>query len=110
VKQILMCLAFSIALAVITMSAVLWGLLPAVNCAAAGALVMLIALRGVVQRDARVRRLIVTAYDAGSAPVQLGDVARVLGTPDVVQARRDHLRREELDMAQRYANGDASDF
>jgi len=110
VKQIAICLAVALALSTITVSIVLWGFLPAVNCAAAGATIVVVMARQVIARDARVRRLVVAAYEAGAAPAQLADVVRVLGTPDVVQARTDHLRREAEVLAKRYTNGDASDY
>lgn len=63
-----------------------------------------------VARDLAVRRLVTEAYRAGAAVARLNDLARVLGTPDVVQARTDAHRAEAEVWASRYANGESSDY
>jgi hypothetical protein len=110
VKQLAMCAGLVLALSVVTVSMILWGILPALNCAAAGAVVAVVGLRATVARDRAMRRLVCAAYEVGVDAVGLRSVVQVLGTPDVVQARTDHLRAEEARLAGRYANGDASDY
>lgn len=57
-----------------------------------------------------VRRLVCSAYRADAVAPALVAVAEALRTPDVLQARSDYLRREAATLAQRYQNGDASDY
>lgn len=63
-----------------------------------------------VARDLAVRRLVTLAYRAGADQVGLSHLSEVLPTPDVLRARSDALRAEAEVLAQRYANGDASDY
>lgn len=102
-------LAVALALASITIGTIIGGW-PALGYASAGAALAVVFFSGSYLRDARVRRLVCTAYRADVAAMGLGHLAEVLPTPDVVQARTDHLRREEAMLATRYANGDASDY
>jgi hypothetical protein len=107
-KQVALCVGLALALGVITGSMIMWGILPALNCAAAGALAVWVAHRGAVRRDRMVRQLLVAAYQADAPPRGSEDLVRLLGTPDVVKARSDYLRREDVRWAQMQANGEAS--
>lgn len=61
-------------------------------------------------RDLKVRRLVLEACDADTDRVGTRDLVAVLGTPDVIRVHSDHLRRQAAVLAQRYQNGDASDY
>lgn len=63
-----------------------------------------------VARDLAVRTLVATACDADDDGVRVKDLVLVLGTPDVVKARKEQMSREATMLAQRYANGDAGDY
>jgi hypothetical protein len=111
VRSVLLVLAFAISVSGIVFS--LLFALPALGAASgvvSGGLLGLDVAREAVRRDRAVRRLVVAAYEAGAAQKSLAALTEVLGTPDVVQARTAHLRREAAVLAQRYANGDASDY
>lgn len=62
-----------------------------------------------VARDLAVRTLVTTACHADADGVRVKDLVLILGTPDVVKARKEQMNREATTLAQRYANGDASD-
>lgn len=63
-----------------------------------------------VSRDRATRALVCTAYASDADVLGLSHLSTVLPTPDVLEARSDALRREEVRLATRYANGDASDY
>lgn len=109
-RQVGLCVAVTLALVGITLGLVFGGVFGVLGSAASG-----VTLGGVWawqarQRDARVRKLVVTAYAAGVHQKALSALAEVLGTPDVIRARSAALKAEAELLAQRYANGDASDF
>lgn len=108
--QVLLCLALVLCLASVTMSMIVNGILPGLGWASAGAGVAIIAMSGVYIRERRLRKFIVAAYQADAPHTRAGDIVRVLGTPDIVQARTDYLKREDVRRASLYANGDASDY
>jgi hypothetical protein len=113
VKSLLMTVVVTVSLCLIGLALAMttWTALPVVVMAAVGTGGVVFAWRMESWlRERRVRALIVAAYAADAPHTRPGDVVRVLGTPDVVQARSDYLRREDLRMAQMYANGEISDF
>lgn len=109
VKQVALCVAVTLALAAVAFATVTLGL-AGLGTACAGATLGLVHAREALFRDRAVRRLVATAYRAGAGQVGLAHLSRVLPTPDVVQARSEALRAEAEMLAQRYANGDASDY
>lgn len=100
----------ALALAGMTWAMIGVGILPVLAGAAGGAALATVALNDVVRRDWRMRHLIAEAYRADTPTVRLEDASKVMCTPEVMQARRDYLSREAAILAQRYANGDASDY
>lgn len=109
-RQVGLCMAVTLALAGIALAMVIGGLLGVWCGVVGGATLGLVGAAQAVSRDAKVRKLVVTALGCDANVVNVKLLATVLGTPDVLEARRDHLSREAAIMAQRYANGDASDY
>jgi hypothetical protein len=110
VKQIGMCLAVALALSAIVMGLVWGGPLGTLGAAFGGLTVGTIWSWSTYQRDRRVRALVVAALDADSAPDGISSLVQLLGTPDVVRAYSGYLSREAALLAERYTQGDASDY
>lgn len=109
-KQIGMCIAIALALSGIVMAMIWGGPISAAGAAIGGITIGTIGSWEAYARDRKVRRLVVVAYEAGVHQKDLSALAEVLGTPDVLTARSEALSREATVLAQRYANGDASDY
>lgn len=109
-KQITLCLVVTLALAGIALALVFGGFIGVASGTIGGATLGLMTNYEVRKRDRRVRGLVCTAFSTDGDVVSAHLLAEVLGTPDVLTARRDHLSREATVLAQRYANGDASDY
>lgn len=109
-KQILLCLALVLALSGVALASIGFGVWPVLCGAVGGMTVTTLWHFSVLARDWRVRRLAVTALQAEGNVLALRHLVEVLGTPDVVAAHRELLRREATLRATRYANGEADDF
>lgn len=79
-------------------------------CAVPGFALGVACSAGAVDRDKRLRALVRTALGSDANVVNVKMLASVLGTRDVVQAHQAAVSRREAMLAQRYANGDASDY
>jgi hypothetical protein len=110
VRQVMMCVAIGIALSAVVIGCVWGGVLPTLGGLLAGVAGTSLWFYQMRMRDWRVRRLVCTAYGADANVVSVKLLAGALGTKDVVQARTDHLGRENQRLAKNYQNGDASDY
>jgi hypothetical protein len=109
-RQVGLCVAVTLALVGLVLGLLFTSFIGVLSGALGGATLGAVYAHEAIRRDARVRKLAVTALGCDANVVNAKTLAEVLGTPDVLQARTEHLRREATVLAQRYANGDASDY